>query len=81
MILYLAQFAPTQQNCVLPCTVLNSVRRVHVQKNKRKQKNLLVHWRGMSEFPGCIDAAFPLTPSIYLDCPRKKRPGDTKKYY
>ena len=35
----------------------------------------------MSEFPGWIDAAFPLTPSIYLDCRRKRGPGKKKKYY
>ena len=52
MILHLAQFAPTQQNCVLPCTVLNRVRRVHVHKNPKNQKCLLVHSRGMSEFRG-----------------------------
>ena len=53
--LHLAQFAPLQQNCTPPCTVLKSVRRVHVQKNQKKQKNLGVHWRGMSEFRGSIE--------------------------
>ena len=38
VMLHLAQFAPTQQNCVLPCTVLNSVRRMHVQKKTKKTK-------------------------------------------
>ena len=37
VILHLAQFAPTQQTCVMPCTVLDNVRRVHVQKNQKQQ--------------------------------------------
>ena len=36
VVLHLARFAPTQQRCMLPCTVLNSVCRVQRCKNGPK---------------------------------------------
>ena len=42
MILHLTQFAPRQQTCVLPRTVLDSVCRVHVQKNQKELRSSFI---------------------------------------